>query len=299
MAKIRSIWPEMCESDDLSRVSASAERTFFRMLPHSDDEGRGKDVPKLLASKLYPMHDDMTTEAVHADLTELAAVGMILRYEVEGSRFYVIPAFSKYQRPKHKAASKLPSPDDGTVLGPDGDYLVSVRPDPEPPSTPDRDPVEPPSNPHRTPGDVNGNGVETDTGGGLPLTAENGTPLASRIADWLIKADHHPPESDQLVDHYRWAADALERQTEPGPRKLAARCTLAHEFVEQATGEDLQPSAAKQLNHLVRTTQHVSSVIRWLNEAVQRGAGLDPEHTSPRALVRYAVAVQRGERGAA
>lgn len=134
---------------------------------------------------------------------------------------------------------------------------------------------------------------------GFPVSAENGTPLASRIADWLIKADHHPPESDQLVDHYRWAADALERQTEPGPRKLAARCTLAHEFVEQATGEDLQPSAAKQLNHLVRTTQHVSSVIRWLNEAVQRGAGLDPEHTSPRALVRYAVAVQRGERGAA
>jgi hypothetical protein len=112
MPRIRSIHPDACDSDKLSRLSDSAERTFFRLLTHTDDEGRGEDRPNLLASKLYPISDDKTADTIDSDLDELQAVGLLARYRVNGKRYYAIPTFGDWQKPRHPTASKLPPPDD-------------------------------------------------------------------------------------------------------------------------------------------------------------------------------------------
>ena len=112
MPRIRSIHPDACDSEKLSELSDSAERTFFRLLTHTDDDGRGEDRPKLLAAKLYPLHDGKDAGTVNADLDELQTVGLLTRYCVNGKRYYTIPTFRDWQNPRHPTASKLPSPDE-------------------------------------------------------------------------------------------------------------------------------------------------------------------------------------------
>lgn len=112
MPRIRSIHPDACDSEKLATLSDSAERTFFRLLTHTDDEGRGEDRPKLLAAKIYPLNDDKNADTIDRDLDELKTVGLVVRYVVEGKGYYCIPTFRDWQNPRHPTASKLPSPDD-------------------------------------------------------------------------------------------------------------------------------------------------------------------------------------------
>lgn len=112
MPRIRSIHPDICDDEVLAAVTAYAERTFLRLWTHLDDKGRGPDNPKLLKGKLYPLHDDVTSDRVERDLSELAACGLLIRYEVEGRRYLCAKpaAWAKYQKPQHPTPSKLPGP---------------------------------------------------------------------------------------------------------------------------------------------------------------------------------------------
>lgn len=120
MARIRSVHPELCRDDVLADVSAEAERTFIRLWPHLDDAGRAKDSPRLLKADLYPLHDHVSAEDVNRDLDELAAKGLVLRYEVDGKRYLTAKpeAWATYQKPRHPSPSKLPAPSAGVVRPP-------------------------------------------------------------------------------------------------------------------------------------------------------------------------------------
>lgn len=118
MPRIRSIHPEICESEQLADVSARAERTYTRLWTHLDDEGRGRDRPKLLAAKLFPYHDDMDGRAVDEDLDALAAAGLLVRYEVDGVRYLAVRgAWDRWQQPSAPRPSAFPPPP-GTVTDP-------------------------------------------------------------------------------------------------------------------------------------------------------------------------------------
>lgn len=112
MPRIRSIHPDICDDEVLADVSAYAERTFLRLWTHLDDKGRGIDNAKLWKGKLYPLHDDVTSDRVERDLAELTARGLLIRYEVEGKRYLCAKpsAWAKYQRPQHPTPSRLPEP---------------------------------------------------------------------------------------------------------------------------------------------------------------------------------------------
>ena len=121
MPRIRSVHPDLHRDKTLAQVSASAERTFVRLWCHLDDEGRGEDDPDLLKADLYPRHRDMDADAIDADLDELAAYGLVIRYQVDGERYLCCKpeTWSTYQRPQKKQDSKLPGPDaDGAVITP-------------------------------------------------------------------------------------------------------------------------------------------------------------------------------------
>lgn len=120
MGKIRSIHPEACESEKLTALSDGAERTLWRLGTQSDDEGRGLDNPKLLAAKLYPLDDRKDADTIDAHLWELSDAGMVVRYEVDGKRYYEVHDFTDWQKPRHFTPSKLPPPSDGQVRTSDG-----------------------------------------------------------------------------------------------------------------------------------------------------------------------------------
>ena len=119
MPRIRSIHPDTCDDEVVAELSAYAFRTWVLLWTHMDDKGRAVDSAKLWAGKLYPLNDKMTTERVEKDLAELAAAGLLVRYEVDGRRFLTAKpsSWAKWQKPQHPTPSKLPPPPVGSDSG--------------------------------------------------------------------------------------------------------------------------------------------------------------------------------------
>ena len=126
MAKIRSIHPDACESRTLASLSPEAERTFWRLLPHTDDYGRGRFDPVVLRNKLYTASVDIDEEQVASDLKELHACGLIVVYSNGTKCFYHVTSWEEFQKPKYKADSKFPAPTDdkSEPLDPGSDPVV-------------------------------------------------------------------------------------------------------------------------------------------------------------------------------
>lgn len=112
MGKIRSIHPDACESHTLAGLSDGAERTWWRLLPNTDDHGRGRYDPVTLRSKLYMANPDVTVERVAADMDELHRAGLIVAYRHDGRLYYLVRSFDEYQKPRHQAESRHPDPND-------------------------------------------------------------------------------------------------------------------------------------------------------------------------------------------
>lgn len=110
MARIRSIHYDALKSEKLAAVSAEAERCYWRLQTHCDDDGRAEDHPRLLAAYLFPLHDDATGAAVDGWLDELDAAGLIVRYEHDQKRYLAVTRWADYQRPQKPRASTIPPP---------------------------------------------------------------------------------------------------------------------------------------------------------------------------------------------
>lgn len=128
MARIRSVKPELCESETMAALPAEVERTFVRLWTHCDDEGRCKDNPKLIKAAIFPLHDDVTPADVDAHLSVLAAAGCVVRYEVDGVRCLAVPSWKTHQHPQKPRKSVLPEPPDNppTPPVPDGSRTAPV-----------------------------------------------------------------------------------------------------------------------------------------------------------------------------
>lgn len=132
MARIRSVHPDAMKSEKLAACTAEAERCYWRLLPHCDDEGRAEDHPKLLAAYMFPLVDAADEYAVDDWLAELAALELLVRYTVEGRRFLQVARWGDYQKPQKKQESKLPTPESGSptvdVRDESGSGPVAVEP---------------------------------------------------------------------------------------------------------------------------------------------------------------------------
>lgn len=110
MARIRSVSPDLCTSEKMAGLPASAERTFVRLWTHCDDEGRWLDNPRLLKAALYPLVDEVTIEVLDDELELLFASNLIVRYEIDGRAFGAVVSWDEYQHPQKPSKSKLPAP---------------------------------------------------------------------------------------------------------------------------------------------------------------------------------------------
>lgn len=98
MARIRTLKPEAFTSESLAEVSVHAERTFFGLLTQCDDHGRFRDQPAVIAGLLWSLRPEHGPVGVEDDLTQLAAAGLICRYEVDSKRYLHIITFRQHQR---------------------------------------------------------------------------------------------------------------------------------------------------------------------------------------------------------
>ena len=91
------------------------------MLPIAlDSEGRGIDNVQWLRSKLFPIREDDISEQIATIMDWLTKRRMIIRYRVDGRKYFYSVNFKTYQTGTDKAApSFLPAPQTASYTTPD------------------------------------------------------------------------------------------------------------------------------------------------------------------------------------
>ena len=89
-------------------------RLWTYLLTYVDDYGRGSADPELLKGFVFPRRKGVTEATIEKSLQELANIGSILLYDVDGESYFCFPNWADHQRIQTKK-SKFPSPDDGIL----------------------------------------------------------------------------------------------------------------------------------------------------------------------------------------
>ncbi|MEU3499379.1 hypothetical protein ABZ726_00965 [Streptomyces hundungensis] len=109
MARIRTVKPEMFESESLAECSVTAMLTFIGLLTQADDSGRHRDHPAIITGRLWALRPEHTATHVAQDLEELAAAGLICRYTgCDGRTWLHIVTWDQHQKINKATASRLP-----------------------------------------------------------------------------------------------------------------------------------------------------------------------------------------------
>lgn len=108
MARARNIKPGFFRNAELVELSFEARLLFIGLWTIADRAGRLEDRPKQIKMELFPA-DNMDCDGL---LSQLAAINMIDRYEIDGKRIIQVVNFSKHQNPhRDEKPSSLPTKD--------------------------------------------------------------------------------------------------------------------------------------------------------------------------------------------
>lgn len=107
MGRIRTIKPEFPQSESVGRLSRDARLLFIQLWTVADDAGRARAAQPLLAGWLYPYDGDVPVEEW---LRELETEGMIVRYQVNKTRYLQVCKWEQHQKIDRPTKSRLPEP---------------------------------------------------------------------------------------------------------------------------------------------------------------------------------------------
>jgi hypothetical protein len=86
-------------------------RMWVYLITYVDDYGRGSADPELLKGFVFPRRKRVSESDIQKTLAELAGMGCISLYDVDGESYFCFPRWSDHQRIQTKK-SRFPSPDD-------------------------------------------------------------------------------------------------------------------------------------------------------------------------------------------
>lgn len=102
-------------SKSVNAMSDFQFRLWAYLITYVDDYGRGSADPELLKGFVFPRRKGVTESTIAKTLAELATMGSILLYEVDGESYLCFPSWSNHQQVRNKV-SKFPSPSEGVSL---------------------------------------------------------------------------------------------------------------------------------------------------------------------------------------
>lgn len=103
MARIRYLKPDFFKDEDIKELSFEARLFYQGLWVQADREGRGEDRPERLKIEIMP-YDEVDAEEIMRILACPKKNGkrpFIIRYEIDGERYYQIINWQKHQKP-HK-----------------------------------------------------------------------------------------------------------------------------------------------------------------------------------------------------
>lgn len=87
-------------------------RVWVYLITYVDDYGRGSADPELIKGLVFPRRKRLTESDIEKALSELAGMGCISLYDVDGESYFYFPSWGKHQRIQTKK-SKFPAPENG------------------------------------------------------------------------------------------------------------------------------------------------------------------------------------------
>jgi hypothetical protein len=104
----RKLYQKTTESLDVNDLPNDFTRLLWVLLPLGlDCEGRGLDNPSWVKAKIMPLRTDVSLSRIAAAIDCFARRGMILRYQVDGRRYFVVPTWRKYQGDTSREAGSI------------------------------------------------------------------------------------------------------------------------------------------------------------------------------------------------
>jgi hypothetical protein len=116
MARIRSIKPGFCTSEAIADLTIPCRLHFAMLWTYADDSGRGLDNPRLIKAALWPLDDDVDVSQIEEWQQELAEHGRLIRWEVDGKRYFEVVNFAEHQKPQKPQGSAIPAPSEGVPV---------------------------------------------------------------------------------------------------------------------------------------------------------------------------------------
>lgn len=106
----RILKESILRSDSIDRLTPFEETVFYRLIVRCDDYGRWYANPKLLASELFPLREEIRAPQMEEALRSLEAADLIILYEAEGKALLQLKTWDKHQQVRAKR-SKFPPPE--------------------------------------------------------------------------------------------------------------------------------------------------------------------------------------------
>lgn len=110
MSRIRTVKPELFESETLARLSRDSRLTFIGLFTLADDLGRLRYLPKKIAGELFPHDEDVTHVEIDKWVAELESVDCVRLYEIDGKTYLYLPEWKKHQKIDRPSQSRIPEP---------------------------------------------------------------------------------------------------------------------------------------------------------------------------------------------
>lgn len=113
MARIRYLKPDFFKDEDIKELPFEARLFYQGLWVQADREGRGEDRPERLKIEIMP-YDEVDAEEIMRLLAHHKKNGkrpFIVRYEIDGEKYYQIINWQKHQKPhKTERESVIPPP---------------------------------------------------------------------------------------------------------------------------------------------------------------------------------------------
>jgi hypothetical protein len=113
MARIRYLKPDFFKDEDIKELSFEARLFYQGLWVQADRDGRGEDRPERLKIEIMP-YDEVDAEGIMQMLAHHKKNGkrpFIVRYEIDGEKYYQIINWQKHQKPhKTERNSDIPPP---------------------------------------------------------------------------------------------------------------------------------------------------------------------------------------------